>query len=81
MRAVEGDDQLVALVKQLQHYSIDALVNSGDSKNALKIFRKFGFSESDAPNVRILCERKALAWHVSTQHMDLLEGLLRRRYV
>eukprot|EP00750_Incisomonas_marina_P028123 INCI647.1.p1 GENE.INCI647.1~~INCI647.1.p1 ORF type:complete len:416 (-),score=56.51 INCI647.1:1571-2818(-) len=77
--AIHGQSQLEALVKGLQRTAVEALVNASQAKSAMKLFRKFKMTESDCPQLRSLCERSALSWHVGAEHLDILEGQMSRR--
>ncbi len=77
--ATHNHPQLAGLVRGLQRDAVEALVQQGDHKGATKLFQKFNFEEADCPALRRLCERKALSWHVHSQHYDLLDGRLSRR--
>lgn len=68
-------------MKGLQRTAVEALVNASQAKSAMKLFRRFKMTESDCPQLRSLCERSALSWHVSLEHLDILEGRMSRRSV
>ena len=79
LTAIAAHPDLVAVVKDLQLYAMEVLVNASEAKAAMKLYNKFALTEDQCPQLKPLCERGALAWHVSSGHLDMLEGLVTRR--
>lgn len=68
-----------ALLLQLHHDAMKNIIAARKQKCAMKLFRAFGFTEEQYPDLRSLCERETLSWHVRMQNTDTLQGYLSRR--
>ena len=77
---LQRSPQLAAIVNSLQRLAVNQLVQARNAKAAMKLYRRFQLTEADAPELRQLCERNALAWHVAAGHLDMLEGRISRRW-